>query len=120
MKRVLLRAAFLAVCLTMLGNGVLAQNVLRIYVGEGAMEDGMIRRLTALLKERFEQAEFVLEDGEEDLRQLVLDDHAPNLAICSPREIRTWAKEGLTLPLQQHMGEQEDIASFVEKVVQHR
>ena len=110
MKRVLLRTVFLAVCLMMLSGSALAQNVLRVYVGEGAMEDGMVRRLTALLKERFEQAEFVLEDGEDGLRQLVLDDRAPNLAICSPREVYAWAKEGLTLPLQQHIGGQEDVA----------
>ncbi len=113
MKRVLLRTVFLAVCLMMLGSSALAQNVLRIYIGEGAMEDGMGRRLTALLKECFEQAEFVLEDGAEDLRQLVLDDRAPNLAICSPREVSTWVKEGLTLPLQQHIGDQEGIAQEI-------
>lgn len=113
MKRVLLRAAFLAACLTMLAVGAMAQSALRVYVAEDALEEGTTKRLMTALHERFDQAEFVLEDGAESLRELVLADHAPNLAICSPREARTWAEEGLLLPLQHHVGDQESVAKEV-------
>ena len=113
MKRVLLRAVFLAACLTTLAVGAMAQNTLRVYVAEDVLEEGTAKRMITALQERFEQAEFVLEDGGEDLRELVLADRAPNLAICSPREARTWAEEGMLLPLQRHIGDQESVAKEV-------
>jgi len=113
MKRVLLRAAFLAACLTMLAVGAMAQGALRVYVTEDALEEGTTKKLMTALHERFDQAEFVLEDDAKSLRELVLADRAPNLAICSPRETRTWAEEGLLLPLQHHVGDQESVAKEV-------
>lgn len=111
MKRVWLRAVCLAACLMLLAAAASAQTAVRIYVGEGAMEEEIAQRLTALLNRTFPQAEFQLTEHKEGgLRNLVLDDMAPQLAICSPREAAVWAEEGLTLPLQTHMEDQEEIA----------
>ena len=111
MKRVLLRAVILAVCLMMLSAAVSAETVMRVYVGKGAMGEETARRLTALLDNAFPQAEFELVDqGESSLRELVLSDCTPQIAICSPGEAAVWAKEGLTLPLQNRMADQEEIA----------
>jgi len=114
MKRVLLRAVCLAACLMMLVNAAAAQTVMRMYVGEDAMEEELAQRLATLLDRAFPQAEFEwIDQAEGSLRDLVLRDCAPHLAICSPRESAAWAKEGLTLPLQRHMEDQEAIAREV-------
>ena len=111
MKWVLLRAAGLAACLMMLAGSVTAQTVVRIYMGEGAMEEKMAGRMTELLDGAFPQAEFELIDREEgSLRDLVLSDCAPQLAVCSPREAAVWAREGLVLPLQMLIDDQAEIA----------
>ena len=114
MKRVLLRAVSLAACLMMLTAAVSAQTVMRVYVGEGAMREEIVRQLIEQLNRKFPQAEFEWVDQEEgNLRDLVLGDRTPQLAVCSPREAAVWAKEGLTLPLQRRISNQEDIAQEV-------
>jgi len=120
MKRVWLRAMSLAACLMLLAAAASAQTVMQVYVGENAMEEELALRLTALLDRAFPQVEFKMIDRTEgSLRELVLGDRAPHLAICSPRETAVWAKEGLTLPLQTHMEDQEDVAREVLSVCVH-
>jgi len=119
MKRVLLRAACLAACLMMIAGIALAQTALQVYVGEGALEEGAARQLTALLGREFPQAEFVLLEDGMSLRELVLSDCAPQLVICSPQEARVWAKEGLTLPLQRRIDDQTEMAHEVLAVCVH-
>ena len=111
MKRVWLRAMALAACLVMMATAVSAQGIMRVYVSEGTMEEALAGRLTVLLGRAFPKTEFELLDrAEGSLRDLVLDDRAPQLAICSPGEAAVWAREGLLLPLQTHMEDQEKIA----------
>ena len=114
MKRVLLRAVSLAACLMMLAVTAAAQTVVRVYADEKAMEEKKARQMTELLGRAFPDAEFELIGREEgDLRSLVLSDCVPQLAVCSPREAAVWAGEGLTLPLQTYIGDQQKIAREV-------
>jgi len=114
MKRVLLCAAGFAACLMMLAAAAMAQPVMRVYVGDGAMEDHLALRLTEMLSREFEPIDFELTDRSEgSLRDLVLADQTPELAICSPREAAVWAKEGLILPLQKRIDDQQEIAHEV-------
>lgn len=119
MKRVWMRAACLAVLLVAMTTSVLAQEVMRVYVSETAMERETARELTALLGREFPQAEFALLEDGAGLRELVLSDCAPQLAICPPGEALVWAKEGLTLPLQKRIGDQEKIAREILSVCVH-
>lgn len=119
MKRIWLRAAGLAACMMMLTAGALAQDAMQIYVGDGALEEGTAGRLMMLLEREFPQAEFEWTPDGASLRELVLSDHAPQLAICSPGEVLPWAEEGLMLPLQKRIDDQEEIAQEVLSVCVH-
>ena len=111
MKRVWLRAVILAAYLVMMAAAVSAQDAVRIYVSEGVMEDELAGRLAVLLGRAFPKAEFELIDREDgNLRDLVIGDCAPQLAICAPGEAAVWAREGLMLPLQRQIEDQEKIA----------
>ena len=72
-----------------------------LYVAQGAMERETARELTRLLGEAFEQGAFSLVYGEEagGLRRLVMEDHAPQVAVCPPEEAMPWAAEGMLAPL---------------------
>lgn len=114
MKRVWRCIAYLAMSLTMLANTAIGQTVVRIYVGDDAMEEKLARQMTALLERAFPQTEFELTSREEgSLRDLVLSDCVPQLVISSPQEVAVWAREGLTLPLQTHISDQTKIAREV-------
>lgn len=87
-----------------------APQTMELYVAQGAIDEDTAQQLTALLDRALgEEARWTLtmqEDGE-DLRARVLADRAPDLAICGPGEAAPWAKEGLLLPLQDRISDQE-------------
>lgn len=80
-----------------------AQDVMRVYVSEEALGEADAAQAIRLLETRYPDAVWEHTAGEEDLRTWVLEDRAPQLAICSPAEARQWAEEGLLLPLQKHI-----------------
>ncbi|MBE5798530.1 MAG: hypothetical protein E7321_01075 [Clostridiales bacterium] len=102
-----LLAALMA--LMMVSTGALAQETMRIYVEEGALDKGDARRLAALLEEEFEDTLWTLMEEERPLRELVLAGDMPDLAICAPKTARPWAQEGLLLPLHARIGDQKRI-----------
>lgn len=84
-----------------LAAGAQAEEAIRmeVYIAEEAMDVEMADGLIRLLDEAIPQAEWALAEGEGDLRQRVMDDCAPDLAICAPGGAMPWAKEGMLLPL---------------------
>lgn len=71
----------------------------RVYAAD-TMDAGTAEQLVRLLDGAFPQAEWTLEKANEGgLRALVMDDRAPDIALCAPGEMMPWAKEGLLLPL---------------------
>lgn len=71
-----------------------------VYIAEDAMDGEMAEGLIGLLGGAFPQASWTLADGQDGgLRRMVMNDCAPDLAICAPGEAMPWAKEGLLLPL---------------------
>ena len=83
-----------------------AQETMLLYVEEGVLEEGRARQLLELLKAEMPEAEWTLEEGGTALRERVLFDNAPDLAICAPQTARPWAQEGLLLPLHTRIGGQ--------------
>lgn len=92
--------------LVMLAPCALAQQEMLLYVQKGAIREGKARQVLLLLEEAMPDAVWTLEEGGASLRERVLAGDAPDLAICAPKEARPWAKEGLLLPLQTHIGSQ--------------
>ncbi|MDO5299283.1 MAG: extracellular solute-binding protein [Clostridia bacterium] len=96
----------LVLALLLLAAGMQAacaeQTDMQVYIAEGALERETAQRLLALLGRAYPQAEWVAvfqEETGESLREMVLEDRAPQLAICTPQEAAPWAKEGLLVPL---------------------
>ena len=108
-------AALAALLLTALLSGAAAQEDMRVYIAQDALERHTAERIVALLQEAFPQGTWTaVYAGEEgDLRALVLDDLAPQLAICAPQEARPWAQEGLLLALD---GQTEELARIEPEV----
>ena len=76
---------------------------IEIFIARGAMEEETVQRLAALAQEAYPQAEWRVtfeEDVGLSLRELVLEDRAPQVAICAPQEALPWAREGLLSPLE--------------------
>lgn len=94
--------AVLALALLLLcGVAASAQEDMRVYIAQGAMKRQEAQRLIAWLNEEFPQGAWTAVLGEDgvSLRELVLSDRVPQLAICPPGEALGWAKEGLLLAL---------------------
>lgn len=111
MKRIL-AGALLIICLA---AGAAAEEI-RVFAAEGTMDERTASRLVQLLGREFPQAQWTLEHGaqiQEPLSKLVMEDRAPQIAICSPGEAALWEKEGLLLPLTKHVGDQKSIAPAV-------
>jgi len=87
-------------------SGASAQETLRLYVEDGAMDSAQAQRLLAVLCQDAGDAQWTLESGERTLRELVLADCTPDLAICRPRTARPWAQEGMLLALHEYIPEQ--------------
>ncbi len=108
--------ALAAALLLAVSPGVAMGEEMRVFVEEGALEREQATRLVTLLGEAFPEAEWtaVFETEEDDLRALVMEDRAPQLAICSPLTALPWAKEGMLLPLE---GCVADLSRMQEQVV---
>lgn len=94
---VALALVFLLLC----GAAASAQEEMRVYIAQGAMNRQQAQRLMAWLNEEIPQGTWTAVLGEDgaSLRELVLSDRAPQMAICPPGEALAWAKEGLLLAL---------------------
>lgn len=92
--------------------GAMAQETMRVYIAQDAMSGRMGQLLEERLNNAYPQAAWDVQlesECKEELRALVLSDRAPALAICAPGEVLTWAQEGMLLPLQRVIGQQERI-----------
>lgn len=98
--------AFLLLC----GAASSAQEEMRVYVARGVMSRQEAQRLVEWLGETLPQGTWTAVLGEDgkSLRELVMADQAPQLAICAPGEALPWAKEGLLLALDDEEGEEEE------------
>lgn len=110
-------AALLAALMLALGVcGALAQTEITVYVSQGALERDTARQLLQLMRRAIPEAAFTAvyeEEAQRTLRELVLEDRAPQLAICPAQEALVWAKEGLLLPLDGGTGEARRMARAV-------
>lgn len=108
--------ALAAALLLAVSPGAAMGEEMRVFVEEGALEREQATRLVTLLGEAFPEAEWtaVFETENADLRALVMEDRAPQLAICSPLTALPWAKEGMLLPLD---GCVADLSRMQEQVV---
>ena len=86
-------------------SGAAAQEAMRLYVEKGALEEAQIRQMLALLDQ--DDTRWMLMEDERPLRELVLAGDAPDLAVCAPAQVRPWAREGILLELQRHIGHQQ-------------
>lgn len=76
---------------------------LTVYVAQGAMPSETAQQLTALVARALGLAEVTLIEEAETgltLRDLVLQDRAPQIALCAPESAALWAKEGLLAPVE--------------------
>ena len=76
---------------------------IEIFAAKGAMQEETVLRLAALAQEAYPQAQWRVtfeEDVGLTLRELVLADRAPQVALCAPQEAMVWAREGLLSPLE--------------------
>ncbi len=74
-----------------------------VYVARDAMPRETALRLIALARQTYPQAEWDAlfeEDEGRTLREMVLADEAPQIALCAPGEALPWAEEGLLVPLE--------------------
>lgn len=113
-------AALLAAALTPFAQGAHAENAripVRIYAAETALDRAAAKSLAAQLAKTFPQGDFTVEHESQagSLRDMVMADCAPQLALCAPQEARMWAAEGMLAPLDSRIAEparmQEEVAS---------
>lgn len=86
-------------------SGAAAREEMRLYVEKGALGETQIRQMLALLDQ--DDTRWMVMEDERPLRELVLVGDAPDLAVCAPAKARPWAKEGMLLELQRHIGHQQ-------------
>ena len=89
----------------LLVSGAKAQESLRLYVSRGMLGEVEVQRLLTRMNGEVDQ--WALMQDDRPLRELVLAGDMPDLAICAPAQALPWAKEGLLLALQTHMGDQQ-------------
>ncbi len=78
-----------------------AQAEVEVFFAHGAMEEAKARQLIELTKREFPDEEWTaVFEEEESLRDRVLSDHVPQMAVCAPGEAEVWAREGLLVPLE--------------------
>ena len=118
MKRILLAALAAALWLCCWAQAGAEQTQMDIYVSSGALTREAALQLAAMAQSAYPSAAWNVvfeEETGESLRDLVLADRAPQIAICPPQEALPWAKEGLLWPLE---GCAERVAAMQEEVVQ--
>ena len=97
-------------------GGALAQTELSVFVSSGAMDADDARQTVRLLQQAMPEAAFTLEleaESGETLREKVLLDCAPDIAVTTPEEAAVWAREGMLLPLQGAIAGAKDVAPEV-------
>lgn len=78
-----------------------AQAEVEVFFAHGAMEEAKARQLMELTRREFPDEEWTaVFEEEESLRDRVLSDHVPQMAVCAPSEAEVWAREGLLMPLE--------------------
>ncbi|MBR5301437.1 MAG: hypothetical protein IKU38_01210 [Clostridia bacterium] len=97
----------LTLALMLFAGQAQAQAPMRLYVEKDALEPGQAQLLLGLLQAEYGDDDWTLMEDTGPLRELVLSGNAPDLAICAPKSARPWAKEGLLLGLQMHIGSQQ-------------
>lgn len=103
MGRFWIRSAAALFVLMLLAAGAMAQETMRVFVAEDALEEQTARQLVEMIARAYPQARWEAEleaQTGEGLRTLVLSDRAPALAICAPGEALPWAREGMLQHLQ--------------------
>lgn len=98
-------AALMVTALMLFVSCAAAQEGMRLYVQEGCIGEAQVRHILALLEEDGDT--WTLMEGTETLSDLVLAGDTPDLAICAPAAAQPWAKEGMLVPLQLHIGSQQ-------------
>lgn len=107
MKRIIVAALAAALLLGALAGALAEGAQVQVYVSKGALDRATARHLVALARAAYPQAEWSVsfeEDTGVSLRERVLSDSAPQIAICAPQQARTWAREGLLVPLEGSVG----------------
>lgn len=98
-------AALMVTALMLFVSCAAAQESMRLYVQEGCIGEAQVRQVLARLEEDGDN--WALTEDGYTLSDLVLAGDMPDLAICTPAAAQPWAKEGLLLPLQMHIGSQQ-------------
>ena len=117
MKRILLASLMAALLLAAWPMACAEQTQIEVYVSEGAMPRETVTRLVDMAQAAYPQAKWSAvfeEDVGMSLRELVLADCAPQVAICAPQEAQAWESEGLLVPLA---GRVSDLSLMQDEVV---
>ena len=97
MKR-MIAALAAALMLAMTMTGAWAQTRLTVYIAPEAAGDAQARELMRLMERAMPEASFERIGGPgETLGGLVMEDRAPNLALCPAQQAAPWAQEGMLL-----------------------
>jgi len=90
----------LAVLLSLAASSKAQEMQMRVFASRASIQEQTAKRLVGLLEQEYPMVQWTLEfEGEKSLREQVLLNRAPQLAICAPGEALPWAKEGMLLPL---------------------
>ncbi len=109
-KRMKSAAAWILMGMMLLGAaGAAAQTQMQVYFAEGTLDVQQAHRLIELTQRAYPQAEWTAiceEETGESLRERILSDRAPQIAVCAPGEASAWAREGMLAPLGGRVADQ--------------
>lgn len=89
--------------------GAAAQTRMQVYFAADTLDADAVRSLMELTRAAYPQAEWTAvcqEETGESLRDLILSDRAPQIAVCEPGEAAVWMQEGLLVPLDGRVADQ--------------
>ena len=103
-------AALVCVLLAALfAAGAAAQMQMQVYFAADTLDEDAARSLMEMTRAAYPQAEWTAvcqEETGESLRDLILSDRAPQIAVCQPGEATVWMQEGLLVPLDGHVADE--------------
>lgn len=115
-KRVKWMRSAAALALVLLGMAwtasAAAQAQVQVFFAGDTLESEQIQRLMDLTQRAFPQAEWTAileEETGESLREMILSDRAPTVAVCAPGDAGAWAREGILVPLGTRIPDQAQI-----------